>query len=50
MQIYTCFYFYYIIYYGLLIFCCQNVANDIILKTRKYINHKYLYLQLVFWT
>ncbi len=26
MQIHAYFYFYYIIYYGLLIFCCQNVA------------------------
>ncbi len=31
MQIHTRFYFNYIIYYGLLIFCCQNVAIFLIL-------------------
>ena len=30
MQIHACFYFNYIIYYGLLIFCCQNVATHIL--------------------
>ena len=29
VQIYACFYFNYIIYYGLLIFCCQSVATKI---------------------
>ena len=30
MQIHTCFYIKYIIYYGLLIFCCQNVATHLL--------------------
>ncbi len=30
IQIHACFYFNYIIYYGLLIFCCQNVATHLL--------------------
>ena len=30
MQIHTYFYINYIIYYGLLIFCCQNVATHLL--------------------
>ena len=30
VQIHACFYFNYIIYYGLLIFCCQNVATHLL--------------------
>jgi hypothetical protein len=30
MQIHTHFYINYIIYYGLLIFCCQNVATHLL--------------------
>jgi hypothetical protein len=30
IQIHACFYINYIIYYGLLIFCCQNVATHLL--------------------
>ena len=37
MQIHTYFYINYIIYYGLLIFCCQNVAAFIYLYNENHI-------------
>ena len=39
VQIHPCFYFKYINYSGLLIFCCQNVANTLLITLHKSSNH-----------
>ena len=41
MQIHACFYFNYIIYSGLLIFCCQNVATILCTTSIKSIQFSY---------
>lgn len=46
MQIHTRFYFNYIIYYGLLIFCCQNVAISIVVHNTLSSNTKIIFLQI----
>ncbi len=46
MQIHACFYINYIIYYGLLIFCCQNVAAFTYLYNENHIGQSLLYYPL----
>ena len=46
MQIYACFYFNYIIYSGLLIFCCQNVATFTYLYNENHIEQSLSYYLL----